>query len=117
MKITIRHIIETTGLKVINSCGHYNDEISGFYASDLLSDVMGRAKEKNIWITLHTHKNIVAVAALKNLPAIIIVNGNQPDADTIQAADNENIMLISAHTDTFTLCGKIFKLMKAYAMV
>ena len=69
----IDEIIKKLNLKPINDVN--NTEVSGAYVSYLLSDVMGRAKEGQIWITLQTHINVVAIASLKELSAIIIVNG------------------------------------------
>ena len=82
MKIT--DIITGLNLKVISGHNGLTNEITGGYVSDLLSDVMGNAKEGQVWITLQTHQNIIAVGSLKDLSAIIIVKGLIPEADTIE---------------------------------
>ena len=92
MKIT--DIIKTLDLKVISGQNGLSNEITGGYVSDLLSDVMGNAKEGQIWITLQTHQNIIAVASLKDLSAIIIVKGSVPEADTIEKSNIENIPVL-----------------------
>ena len=74
MRIT--EITEKLDLKVLSGHNGLSNEITGGYVSDLLSDVMGNAKEGQIWITLQTHQNIIAVASLKDLAAIIIVKGS-----------------------------------------
>jgi len=78
--------------------------------SDLLSDVIGNGREGNVWITLQGHHNIVAVASLKDLAAIIIVKGIQPDEETIRKSKQENIPLLSTEDDTFTVAGKLYNL-------
>ena len=78
----------------------------------LLSDVMGNAKEGQIWITLQTHQNIIAVASLKDLAAIIIVKGFVPEADTIEKSNIENIPVLSTDLDTFNITGRLFELLK-----
>ena len=110
MKIT--DIITKLDLKVISGANGLSNEITDGYVSDLLSDVMGNAKEGQAWITLQTHQNIIAVAALKDLPAIIIVKGYLPDADTIEKSNAENIPVLSSELDTFTLAGRLFELIK-----
>jgi predicted transcriptional regulator len=110
MKIT--DIITKLDLKVISGANGLSNEITDGYVSDLLSDVMGNAKEGQAWITLQTHQNIIAVAALKELPAIIIVKGYLPDADTIEKSNAENIPVLSSELDTFTLAGRLFELIK-----
>ena len=61
--------------------------MTGGYCSDLLSDVMGNACEGEIWITLQTHKNIMAVAALKEVAAILLVKGLRPAAEVLTLAE------------------------------
>ena len=85
MKIT--EIIAALDLKVISGKEGLSNEITGGYVSDLLSDVMGNAKEGQIWITLQTHQNIIAVASLKDISAVIIVKGLLPEADTVVRSD------------------------------
>ena len=82
MKIT--DVIRELGLKVLSGHEGLENEVTGAYVSDLLSDVIGNGREGNVWITLQGHHNIVAVASLKDLAAIIIVKGIQPDEETIR---------------------------------
>ena len=39
-------------------------ELAGGYTSDLLSDVMANLKDRQVLITIHAHKNTIAVASL-----------------------------------------------------
>jgi predicted transcriptional regulator len=110
MKIT--DLIQALDLKVLSGHNGLENEISGGYVSDLLSDVMGNAKEGNVWITLQTHQNIIAVASLKDISAIIIVKGFIPDADTIEKSNTENIPVLSTDLDTFNITGRLFELLK-----
>ena len=88
-------------------------EVTGGYISDLLSDVMGNAKEGQIWITLQTHKNIMAIASLKEVAAIILVKSRQPDKDTTETSNIEQIPILSTPLDTFEIAGKLHKLIKS----
>jgi len=110
MKIT--DIIQPLDLKILSGQNGLSNEIKGAYVSDLLSDVIGNAKEGEIWITLQTHQNIIAVAALKDLAAIIIVKGSVPESDTIEKSNIENIPVLVTELDTFTLAGRLFELLK-----
>jgi predicted transcriptional regulator len=73
---------------------------------------MGNAKEGQIWITLQTHQNIIAVGSLKDIAAIIIVKGLVPDADTIEKSNIENIPVLSTVLDTYNITGKLFDLLR-----
>ena len=110
MKIT--DIITGLNLKVVSGHNGLSNEITGGYVSDLLSDVIGNAKEGQIWITLQTHLNIIAVGSLKDISAIIIVKGLVPEADTIEKSNIENIPLLSTELDTFNIAGRLFELLK-----
>ena len=45
---------------------------------------MAGAKKGAVWVTLQAHLNIVAVAALLEMSAVIITEGAQPEAATIE---------------------------------
>ncbi|MDR1680615.1 MAG: serine kinase [Prevotellaceae bacterium] len=85
--------------------------VRGGYASDLLSDVMGSAGAGQVWITLQTHKNTMAVASLKELAAIVLVKGFKPDADTLAQADAEGIALLGTDRDAFETAGRLYRLL------
>jgi predicted transcriptional regulator len=110
MKIT--DIITALNLKVISGQSGLSNEITGGYVSDLLSDVIGSAKEGQIWITLQTHQNVIAVASLKDISAVIIVKGLIPEAETIVKSNIENIPVLSTKMDTFNIAGRLFELFK-----
>ena len=107
MKIT--DIIKALDLKVISGNDGLSNEITGGYVSDLLSDVMGNAREGNIWITVQTHMNVVAVASLKDLAAVIIVKGGLPESDTIEKSNMEKIPVLSTDMDTFNIAGRLYE--------
>jgi len=85
-------------------------EIQGGYASDLLSDVMGNSREADLWVTMQKHVNIVAVAQLNGLAAIILVNGRQPEPDTIARAEEHGIPIISTPLQAFDVIGILYGL-------
>jgi hypothetical protein len=85
-------------------------EISGAYTSDLLSDVMANSKKDNVWITLQTHLNIIAVASLKELAAIIIVLDKEIDKDTLDKAESENITILGTPMTAYQVSGKLYEL-------
>ncbi|MEW6681212.1 MAG: DRTGG domain-containing protein, partial [bacterium] len=64
----------------------------------------------NIWITLQVHQNIVAVASMKSLSGIILVNNRKPDKDTLEKAEEENIPILTCHLSSFEVCGKLYQL-------
>jgi hypothetical protein len=83
-------------------------EIQGGYASDLLSDVMGNSREGDIWITLQKHVNVVAVAQLNGLAAIVLVNDRKPEPDTVARAEEIGIPIISTPLQAFEAVGVLY---------
>jgi len=110
-RMKIIEIVESLNLKVCSGAQGLENEVDGGYASDLLSDVMGNAQTGNIWVTLQTHKNIMAVASLKDLSAVVLVKGLTPDADTAAQSNEEGIPVLSTELDAFTVIGKLFNLL------
>jgi len=105
-------IIEKLNLKVIGGEEGLQNEITGGYTSDLLSDVMGNADEGHVWITLQTHRNVMAVASLKEVAAIIIVKGFEADENTISQSNDEGIPLLSTNMEAFELSGQLYALLE-----
>ena len=105
--MTLQDIITQLNLKPLTS-GDFTVEPSSGYASDLLSCVMAGAKHGAIWVTLQAHTNIVAVAALLEMSAIIITEGAQPDQSTIDKAQQEGIVLFSTDKFTFEIVGRLW---------
>jgi hypothetical protein len=106
----LKDIIEKLELKTVTNNGNFDNEVTGAYSSDLLSDVIANSKKDNVWITLQTHINIIAVAALKELTAIIIVMNKKIDSDTLEKANSEKIILLQTKLNSFQICGKLYEM-------
>ena len=106
----VSEIVEKLDLKVYSGREGLNREISGGYVSDLLSDVMGNAREGEVWITLQVHQNVMAIASLKDLAAVILVNNLEPQENTVRHSDNENIPVLGTSLSTFEIAGKLYKI-------
>lgn len=107
----VKDILTILNLKVIAGGIGIDREITGGYTSDLLSDVMGHAENGNIWITLQTHKNVIAIASLKELAAVIIVKGLEPDRDLLAQSEEEGIPVLGSEETAFEITGKLYNLL------
>ncbi|MBD3235300.1 MAG: serine kinase [Candidatus Eisenbacteria bacterium] len=104
----LSEIVAALDLEVRAGADHLDREVTGAYASDLLSDVMGHASEGALWITLQVHQNIVAVAVMKSLAGIVLVKNREPDEATMRKAEEEEIPLLISSLGAFELAGKLF---------
>jgi hypothetical protein len=102
----VQDMIEQLNLSIVTSA-NLADQVTGGYASDLLSCVMASAKAGNVWVTLQAHPNVVAVASLLELSAVIITEGVSPDPETMGKAHQEKVTLLATTEDTFTIVGKL----------
>lgn len=106
----IKDIIEPLDLSVKAGEKFLEKEIAGGYAGDLLSDVLANSKKDDIWVTMQTHLNIVAVAIAKAISAIIIVNNRIPDEDTLKKAEEEKIPILVSTLSTYKVVCKLNEL-------
>lgn len=81
--------------------------VTGGYAGDLLSWVMGRAQAGDCWVTIMSNINVVAVAQLTDVACVVFAEGVKPDADVLAAAKAHAINLLSAPCDTFAACAAV----------
>lgn len=100
------------GLQPVSS-GNGGVEITGGYCSDLLSDVMANAAAGNVLVTILAHRNVLAVAQLLGLAAVIITGGKQPDHETISIAREKGIALFTTPFNSFQVCGLIYDYLTA----
>lgn len=106
----LEEIIRKLDLKVLTEPIDFSTiPVSSGYCSDLLSCVMTGAEPDGVWITLMAHGNIVAVAALLDLAAIIITEDAQPDADTINKANEKGVTILSTPVSNFTVIGQLWE--------
>jgi len=108
MKLT--ELIQKLNLSVRSAKGNLEREVTGGYASDLLSDVLANSKEGNIWITLQIHQNIVGVASMKDIAGIILVNSREPESETLEKAEAEKVPIMVSEMPTFELIGMLYSL-------
>lgn len=108
--MTTGEMISLMGLELMTENVSLDREVTGGYASDLLSDVIAHGKKGNIWITMQIHPNVVAVGTLKELAGIIIVNGRFPEKETVQKAQEEDIALMVTDLPSFEIIGRLWEL-------
>lgn len=78
-----------------------DEEVTGGYTGDLLSWVMGRARAGQIWITIMTNINIIAVASLSGVSAVVVAEENTVPADVIEKASEQGINLLLSRCPAF----------------
>lgn len=104
----VKELTERFNLHVAAGQNELDRQIQGGYCGDLLSDVMANAPNGCIWLTVQTHQNIVAVAVLHEMAAIVLTGGNEPDEETIEKANEEGIPILIWPENAFDLAGQVY---------
>ncbi len=105
----VKEIQDIFHLEVVAGIKGVHNEVTGGYCGDLLSDVMANSTKGAVWLTVQGHQNILAVAVLKELAAIILVNGRLPDVGTKAKADDEGIPILVCDLPAYQLAGQLYE--------
>jgi serine kinase of HPr protein (carbohydrate metabolism regulator) len=108
--VKLDEIVSQLQLEVKSGQSKLDRDITRGYASDLMSDVIAHAEKNDLWVTLQTHLNIVAVATMKELAGIVLINGRQPEPETVKRAQQEELPILVSGLPAFELVGRLYGL-------
>ena len=108
--MNLDELVDRLDLKIHTGGRDLARTIGGGYASDLLSDVIAHGRKDDLWVTLQVHPNIIAVAVLKELAAILLVNGREPSAETVERAEKERVPILGSPQSAFECAGRLYGL-------
>ena len=87
-------------------------EADGVYIGDLLSWVMGRADADNVWITIMSNVNVIAVATLSDVSCVLLAEGVVPQDELIRLAEEKGINLLSTDKPIYEAAIAISEVIK-----
>lgn len=105
----IREIVDILDCEVLTGELNMDEEVTYGYTSDLLSEVMGKAKADSVWVTIQSHLNVVAVAVLVGIKAIVICENKSVDPKVVEKAKQEGVAIIRTKENSFRTSGILFK--------
>lgn len=106
----VRDLMSIEGIQSINKLDVLDKEIENVYIGDLLSWVMGHIEENSVWLTVQNHLNVIAVAHLHDVLAVIFVENAFPLEETIDKANEQNIPLFVYDGTGYELAVKLHSL-------
>ncbi len=107
--MTVDELCTELNLEKITTCG-FDRIVDKCYCSDLLSHCMSNIKSNNIWITVQTNINIVAIAVLTELSCIIIAQDMPVDEKVVSKAASEGVAVMRSEKTEYELCVEVGKL-------
>ncbi|HNS14429.1 MAG TPA: hypothetical protein PKM08_03765 [Syntrophorhabdaceae bacterium] len=108
----VGELASALGLEVLTGNVNLDREIQSGYTSDLLSDVIANIEENSVWITIQRHINILGVAKLKDIAAILIPRNLQLDQEVIDKARTESVAILRGVLSAFELSGLLYNALK-----
>ncbi len=105
----LNEIVEILELEVLCGPVDGDTEVEGAYVADLLSCVIAGAQENQLWFTLQTHLNIVAVASLAGLAAIVVTEGAHVADETLAKAETQAVVILRSQEPTFETLAQLIK--------
>lgn len=107
----LENMLEDLSLRCV--CGSLDKEICGCYAGDLLSWVMSHAQYGDVWITIMSNINVIAVASLTECACVVMAEGVEPDEDVLKTAREKDITVICDDRSVYELCCLVGQYLKA----
>ena len=103
--MTVQELIALTGAKDRTPDSPKTQEVTCGYTCDLLSWVMAHGKAGMAWVTVQTHMNVIAVASLMEMAAVIIPEGIQIEEASLAKAREEGICVLESERTAYELCA------------
>jgi len=104
----IREIVTLLNGKLLTGENKQDLELNKAYAADLLSDVLALTEERTMLITGTTSLQVIRVAELLDIPAIIFVRGKLSPRQPTESIKKLNIPIIVTSLTMFETCGLLY---------
>ena len=103
--MTVFEIRDALGLEPLHEAE--DRPVTGGYAGDLLSWVMGRARSGDCWITIMSNRNVPAVCSLTDAAMVIFAEDVTPDDAAVEAAVANDLNFYRSSLSVFDLCVRV----------
>jgi len=107
----VKEIARLINAEIINDGHNLDKELSGCYIGDLLSWVMSNAEEGNIWITIMSNVNVVAVAKLTDVACVLMCENVSPDEDCLVRSKEQGITILKTSLSAYQAAAEISKVL------
>ncbi len=107
--MTVKQLAQKLEMKILCE-GDTERLCEGCYSGDLLSWVMSRAKENDIWLTVMGNVNSIAVAVLTDCACIVLTESSALDEDAKIRALQQGVTVLQSDKNAYELSVLISKL-------
>ncbi len=110
--MNVHELASACGFEYLCGKGTEGRTVSGAYCCDLLSWVIGRAREEDALLTVMSNANVIAVAVMADLPCVVLTEGVKPDKTTLDKAIANDVIVLSSSMTTYETAVLIAKALK-----
>ncbi|MGA9111430.1 MAG: DRTGG domain-containing protein [Smithella sp.] len=104
----LREVKEILDADVIVGDEKLDIEVTTAFGADLMSDVLSFAKAGCLLLTGLTNTQVVRIANVLDMAAIILVRGKKPPAETISMAKSLQIPILTTKYILFETAGRLY---------
>jgi predicted transcriptional regulator len=106
--LKLRDVKEILNADVIGGEEKLDIEVTTAFGADLMSDVLSFAKAGCLLLTGLTNTQVVRIANVLDMAAIILVRGKKPPAETISMAKSLQIPILTTKYILFETAGRLY---------
>lgn len=106
----LNEIKDRLNLKILTGNKNIESNVTRGYVSDLMSDVIAHGQEGDIWITYQTHVNVVAIALMKNMAGVILIQNRELIPSAAVKAEEEGLPVLISSESAFETAGRLYQL-------
>lgn len=100
---TVRECAKLLHAQVLSGEDLLERDVDGVFIGDLLSWVMAKGKGDQLWVSVQSHLNVIAVASLKEFSAVILAQSAEVSKESVQKAQEENVILLSTDLSAYEI--------------
>lgn len=104
----LREVQKILDAEVLVGADKLDMDVHTAFAADLMSDVLAFADSGCLLLTGLTNPQVIRTADVLDIAAIILVRGKRPPPETIRAAAEKKIPLLSTKYIMFESAGRLY---------
>ena len=108
--MTVREFVDASNFEIL-CLPSPGKTVCGVYIGDLLSWVMGKANIGDIWITIMSNANIIAVASLADVSCIVLSEDVSIDDEIVTLAQSKGINVLKTALSSYEAAIKTHELL------
>ncbi len=105
--MTAKELSEKLALTLAAGENGLGKQVDGCYIGDLLSLAMSRVESDNVWVTIQTNINVVAVSVLTDCACVVLCDGQEPDIQAKEKADVEGVPIFTTEKSAYQIAKEL----------